>query len=195
MRVIVIMILSSFWTLAYAGVLTTKHNLSSSGPGSIKASSEQQVCIFCHTPHSSVPASPLWNRSTPGSNYTPYSSSSIVASPGQPTGASLLCLSCHDGTIAIGEILSQPDPISMSGSSTVPQGASRLGTDLSDDHPISFVFNNNLANQRGELINPSNLTGLVKLDKSGQMQCTSCHDPHDDSNGKFLVMANVASAL
>lgn len=178
-----------------AGVLTSKHNLSTSGPGSIKASSEQQVCIFCHTPHSSAPESPLWNRATPGSTYTPYSSSSIVASPGQPTGASLLCLSCHDGTIAIGDILSQADPITMTGSSRIPQGKTRLGTDLSDDHPVSFVFNNNLATQNGELVSPSNLTGVVKLDKTGQMQCTSCHDPHDDKNGKFLVMQNTASAL
>ena len=181
--------------LANASVLTTKHNLSSGGPGSIKASSEQQVCIFCHTPHSSVPMSPLWNRSTPGSNYTPYDSSSVISSPGQPTGASLLCLSCHDGTIAIGDILSQPDPIAMSGNSTIPPGNTRLGTDLSDDHPISFVFNNNLATQRGELVNPSTLNGVVKLDNTGQLQCTSCHNAHDDTNGKFLVMPNTASAL
>ncbi|MCK5334874.1 MAG: cytochrome c3 family protein, partial [Gammaproteobacteria bacterium] len=178
-----------------AGVLTTKHNLSTSGPGSIKAGSEQQVCIFCHAPHSAAPMSPLWNRATPGSTYTPYSSSSIIASPGQPTGASLLCLSCHDGTIAIGEILSQADPISMTGSSMIPQGKTRLGTDLSDDHPVSFVFDNSIVSQNSELVSPSSLTGKVKLDKTGQMQCTSCHDPHDDSNGKFLVMQNTASAL
>jgi predicted CXXCH cytochrome family protein len=53
-----------------------------------------------------------------------------------------------------------------------------------------------LANaHNGELVDPSALTGRVKLDASGQLQCTSCHDAHDDSNGKFLVMPNQASAL
>jgi len=179
-----------------AGVVDTRHNLSVSGPGGIKAVTENQVCIFCHTPHNSTPNTPLWNRSSSGSNYIPYSSSTALATPGQPTGASILCLSCHDGTIALGEVLSRPTPITMgAGVTTLPAGATRLGTDLSDDHPVSFNFTSTLASQRGELVNPASLTGVVKLDKSGQMQCTSCHDPHNNSNGKFLVMANTASAL
>jgi len=179
-----------------AGVVDTRHNLSVSGPGGIKAVTEDQVCIFCHTPHNSAPNAPLWNRSSSGSNYIPYSSSTALATPGQPTGASILCLSCHDGTIALGEVLSRPTPITMgAGVTTLPAGATRLGTDLSDDHPVSFNFSSTLASQRGELVNPASLMGVVKLDKSGQMQCTSCHDPHNNSNGKFLVMANTASAL
>ena len=179
-----------------AAVSTTKHNLSVSGPGTIKATGESQICVFCHTPHSAAPNSPLWNRRSPGSTYTPYSSSTAVAIPGQPTGASILCLSCHDGTIALGEILSSTTPISLAGGvTTMPVGTGRLGTDLSDDHPISFAYTATLASQRGELVNPATLTGAVKLDSSGQMQCTSCHNAHDDSNGKFLVRSNTASAL
>jgi len=191
--------LISLWLMTFsvmAGVVDTRHNLSVSGPGGIRASSEDQVCIFCHTPHNSEPNSPLWNRASPGSNYVPYSSSTALASPGQPTGSSILCLSCHDGTIALGQVLSRPAPISMIGGiTTMPTGAARLGTDLSDDHPISFNYTTTLASQRGELVNPGSLTGAVKLDKAGQMQCTSCHDPHNNSNGKFLVMQNSASAL
>jgi len=180
----------------YADIVNTKHNLSVTGIGNIKASSEQQICIFCHTPHNAAPMQPLWNRASSGNVYTPYASSTVIASPGQPTGASMLCLSCHDGTIALGNVLSQSSPINMAnGITTLPQGATRLGTDLSDDHPVSFAFTSGLASQRGELVNPTTLAGPVKLDNSGQMQCTSCHDPHDDSNGKFLVMQNTASAL
>jgi len=178
------------------GVSTTRHNLSVSGPGTVKATSESQICVFCHTPHSAAPSSPLWNRRNPGGVYTPYSSSTAVATPGQPTGASILCLSCHDGTIALGEILSSTTPIGMAGGvTTMPTGPGRLGTDLSDDHPVSFAYTATLASQRGELVNPATLTGAVRLDAGGQMQCTSCHNAHDDSNGKFLVMANTRSAL
>ena len=181
---------------ATAVLSSSKHNLSVSGPGTIKATGESQICVFCHTPHSAAPNSPLWNRRSPGSTYTPYSSSTAVAIPGQPSGASILCLSCHDGTIALGEILSSTTPISLAGGvTTMPVGAGRLGTDLSDDHPISFAYTATLAGQRGELVNPSTLTGAVKLDSSGQMQCTTCHNAHDDSNGKFLVRSNTASAL
>ena len=193
---IILIIMSLYSSNLYSGVANTKHNLSVSGPGSIKASSEQQICIFCHTPHNAAPLKPLWNHASSGSVYTPYSSSSIFASPGQPTGASMLCLSCHDGTVALGDVLSRSTPINMAGGVTnMPAGRTRLGTDLSDDHPVSFAYTAGLATQRGELVNPSALTGPVKLDKSGQMQCTSCHDPHDDANGKFLVMNNASSAL
>ena len=73
--------------------------------------------------------------------------------------------------------------------------ASRLGTDLSGDHPISFAYTSALASTRGELVDPGVLTGPVRLDGSGQMQCSACHDAHSDTYGKFLVMPNTASAL
>lgn len=182
---------------AQAGLATSKHNLSVSGPGTVKAVSETQSCLFCHAPHNASPIAPLWNRNTPGTTYTPYTSSTSVARPGQPTGASLYCLSCHDGTIALGDVLSRSARIGMTGGvTTLPAGNSNLGTDLSDDHPISFSYNTTLtAAHNGELANPATLTGRVKLDASGQLQCTSCHDPHDDTNGKFLVIPNQASAL
>lgn len=180
-----------------AGIAATKHNLSASGPGTVKAATETGICVFCHAPHNSAPSAPLWNRQTPGSNYTPYTSSTAKANAGQPTRGSLLCLSCHDGTIALGNVLNRTIPISMAGGvGTMPAGSpSRLGTDLSGDHPISIAYTSTLAATRGELVNPSALTGAVRLDAAGLMQCSACHDPHEDPYGKFLVMPNQASAL
>jgi predicted CXXCH cytochrome family protein len=182
---------------APASIITTKHNLSASGPGTVKAATETQICVFCHAPHNSSPTVPLWNRFDPGSSYTPYSSSTSQANAGQPTGGSLACLSCHDGTIALGMVLTRDTPIPMAGGvSTMPADSpSLLGTDLSGDHPISFGYSSTLAAARGELVNPSVLTGVVRLDSAGQLQCSSCHDPHQDPYGKFLVMPNQASAL
>jgi len=183
-------------TPARAVLANTKHNLSVSGPGAVRATSETQTCVFCHAPHNSSPNAPLWNRRNPAGSYTPYASSTAQANAGQPTGASLNCLSCHDGTIALGEVLSRSQKITMAGGTNMPAGNSNLGTDLSDDHPISINYNASLAAAHGgELADPSTLTGKVKLDASGQLQCTSCHDPHDDTNGKFLVMSNQSSAL
>lgn len=181
-----------------ADVAATKHNLSVSGPGTLKATTEPQVCLFCHAPHNTSPSGQLWNRRVSTATYTPYTSSTRKSVAGQPNGASLLCLSCHDGTIALGEVRSSASIIAMAGgATTIPAGATRLGTDLSDDHPVSFVFDAALRTARGELADPATLVkpGKVRLDGSGRLQCTSCHDPHDSTNPKFLVVSNTASAL
>lgn len=189
--------LAVFAASAGADVATSKHNLSVSGPGTVKAATESQICLFCHIPHNASPAAALWSRRSPAVVYTPYSSSTSRGGMGQPNGASMLCLSCHDGTIALGELINTATPIPMAGGvTTLPAGRGRLGTDLGDDHPISFAYTAALATQRNnELVNPAALTGRVKLDAAGRMQCTSCHDAHDNSNGKFLVQPNTASAL
>lgn len=175
--------------------MNSRHNLSATGPGGVKAATETEICIFCHTPHAANSEAPLWNRTSSGVNYTTYLSSTTKAAIGQPTGSSRLCLSCHDGTIALGMVQSRSQPISMTGGiTTMPSGAGHLGTDLSDDHPISFAYNAGLAAANGELRDPAGLNSRVRLE-NGQMQCTTCHDPHDDANGAFLVMPNNAGAL
>jgi predicted CXXCH cytochrome family protein len=171
------------------------HNLSSSGSGAVKATAESEICIFCHTPHSSLPASPLWNKNNPGASYTLYSSSTLQAIPGQPDGSSILCLSCHDGTIALGDVISRSTDISFSGGiTTMPSGAKNLSTDLSDDHPISFDYSATLASADGQLKDPSNVLPPVYLE-NGRLQCISCHDPHDNTNDNFLVVSKQNSEL
>jgi predicted CXXCH cytochrome family protein len=177
-------------------IVNSKHNLSMSGPGAVKAPAESEICVFCHTPHNSTPDAPLWNRYSSGATYLPYKSTTAKATIGQPTGASKLCLSCHDGTVALGMVRSRPLRIAFQGgAATLPSGVTRLGTDLADDHPVSFTYDTMLASAKGQLRNPATLVGAVRLDKNNQLQCTSCHDPHDNQNGKFLVQINTASSL
>lgn len=176
-------------------ILTSSHNLSASGPGEIRAVSESEVCVFCHTPHSSLPSSPLWNKEDPGYSYILYHSSTIEAVPGQPDGASILCLSCHDGTTALGSVLSRSSDISFSGGvSLLPPGSSNMSTDLADDHPISFDYTTALAAADGQLRDPSGIVPPVAL-RNGRMQCTSCHDPHRDLTNDFLLLTNQYSEL
>jgi predicted CXXCH cytochrome family protein len=160
-------------------VRQTRHNLSSTGPGATKASSETQVCVFCHTPHAATTTdqggaavrAPLWNRRIPaGSTYTPYTSASLDANViqgqlDQPGGSSKLCLSCHDGTLALGNVnvLSGQanQTIAMTGTGaggTMPPGAGAatgytrlLGVELRNDHPISLTYTAQLAARDGEL--------------------------------------------
>ena len=171
-----------------------KHNLSASGPGPVKATTLTEICVFCHTPHNATPAVPLWNQTAGGVTYQPYTSTTLVASVGAPTGASKLCLSCHDGTIAIGNTVNNGQ-IPMQGVSAQGRltGPSVLGTALGDDHPIAFV-----PVTGSQVVNPPP-GSPVKLDNSGQVQCTTCHDSHrmdvDTTTQKFLVTNNSASGL
>lgn len=196
--------ISFFTTLALltalpsaGGILDTKHNLSAGGPGPVKSLTEEQVCIFCHTPHNArrdIPS--LWNRSDSTVNYVPYSSSTLYAAVGQPTGASKLCLSCHDGTIALGALLTAPQETAFAGGFRfMPEGPAKIGSDLSDDHPVSLVYDGALAARNGELLDPAALPPPVRLDKNRELQCTACHNPHDDLYEKFLVMSNQSSGL
>jgi predicted CXXCH cytochrome family protein len=178
--------------LLFSGIETTKHNLSVTGPGVIKSSDTSRVCVFCHTPHNSTSVAPLWNRNQ-NAGYTLYSSTTLISSPGQPDGASKLCLSCHDGTIALGEIVNPGVTFAMLGTpdgKIPPSSRTNLGANLSDDHPVSFVPNISSV----EYSNPS-IGDSVKLDHSGKLQCTSCHDPHNNTYGKFLTKSNFNSGI
>jgi len=173
----------------------SKHNLTTRGDVPGGTSRRKDMCKFCHTPHVNTPLVPLWDLSNTGKYYQTYESSTLVARVGQPTGSSRLCLSCHDGTIALSQTHN---------SRNVPKGGTifissrdrtNLGTDLSDDHPISFTYDSSLAARQGQLRDPSRLPVTLKLDRNKQLQCTTCHDPHTDEYGSFLTMDNTASAM
>ena len=184
-------------------ILHSAHNLSTSGPGKVRAQSETDVCIFCHALPHGTNQSPMWNRYDTSAAYTPYTSSTSKASPGQPTGSSKICLSCHDGTVALGMVRSNPGNNKVPGGripmanglSHMPAGPALIGRDLSDDHPISFRYDASLAQRNGELNHPTQLNKKVRLDAKGELQCTSCHDPHSSPYDKLLVMDNTRGGL
>jgi len=178
-------------------VVNSKHNLSVSGPGNMKATTEPDACIFCHTAHKNSGQTPLWSHGMSSvSNYIVYSSPTMKATVPQPDGSSRLCLSCHDGTVALGVVSSRTTPIEMVGGvTTMPSGPSNLGTDLSGDHPISFVYDSALAGLDSNIKDPATIDKRLRLDHAKKLQCATCHNPHDDQFGKFLVMDNNGSAL
>ena len=180
-------------------IVNSVHNLAATGPGTVKAVGGTDACIFCHTAHHANGEMPLWNHAMSSvSNYVVYSSTRLDAlnlTVPQPNGSSRLCLSCHDGTVALGNVSSGAAITMQNGVTTMPAGAGNLGTDLSQDHPVSFVYDSGLAARDPQVKDPATLTGRVRLDKLGRLQCTACHDPHDNQFGNFLVMGNSGSAL
>lgn len=178
-------------------IIPTKHNLSASGPGDYKASGESRICIFCHTPHNATASSPLWNKSIEALSYQVYASPTLkvaqkLGAVPQPTGPTKLCLSCHDGTIALGAVLNPPGGIAMGGTGTLPSSSlSNLGLDLRGHHPVSFSYADALPNAELASSPPPELT----WGGADEVHCVTCHDPHDDRFGRFLLKDNRSSAL
>lgn len=162
----------------------TPHDLVATGYGT------GNPCRFCHTPHGAIAGTPLWNHQLSTAVYKIYQSSSLDAKAGQPTGSSKLCLSCHDGTVALAETVRSGGI-----SATMPPRGTNLGTDLSDDHPISFAYSASLAAQDVQLRAPEALPGHLRLDQAQELQCSTCHNPHDNTFGKFLTMSNLRSQM
>ncbi len=158
-----------------------------------------EICIVCHTPHHSdisITDAPLWNHQITSQTFQLYTSSTLDATMGQPDASSKLCLSCHDGVTAVDNF---------GGTTTGTQtltGDANIGTDLRNDHPVSFTYDLTLANADGGLFDPtttnSGLGGTINADMlfGGKLQCASCHDVHNSSGIDYLlVKSNAASGL
>ncbi len=173
-------------------IVGSAHDFSSQGWGTT------EVCQPCHTPHNAgaVNDAPLWNHESTAATFTLYTSPTLDATMGQPSGASILCLSCHDGTVALENF---------GGTTTGTHfisGDALLGTDLSNDHPVSFIYDTALAGVDSGLYDPatvnSGLGGTISADMlfADVLQCASCHDVHNGSGvGNLLLKDNTGSAL
>lgn len=199
-------------SLSAATIVGTKHDLSSTGPGG--KTNTTQVCVFCHTPHQAAIAAnaviPLWNKTTTvTTGFTMYNQINVPNNSLQgtvdatPTGASMACFTCHDGTQAVGNVLNLPYPgtaitytaggnMSATGFIT---GTPLLGKNLTQDHPISITYQDNLdlglkgaATLVGVKLFPSNVTG-------SKVQCASCHNVHDATLLPFLRVTAAGSAI
>jgi predicted CXXCH cytochrome family protein len=165
----------------------------------------KEICIVCHTPHNamSVVDAPLWNHALSTATYTTYSSSTMQGVVGAPDGSSKLCLTCHDGTVAL-ENFGGVSNAATATNVIAAGNKARIGSTLSDDHPVSFLYNTALATLDGGLRDPSvavsGLGGTIAANMltAGKMQCSSCHDVHNGGSAgvaHLLVKSNAASAL
>ena len=169
------------------------HNMSVTSGSSVTAPGSLG-CIFCHAPHSGLGGvTPLWNQTLSGQTYTPYTSTTYKQQgSAQPVlgKSSSLCLSCHDGTVAIGQTAAY-GKIPVSGTMN---NQDVFGTNLGGSHPFSLVLPikdspdlvASLATQ-GVTADPTHAVNLV----NGNVECTSCHNPHvqgtDQIAQNFLV--------
>ncbi len=186
--------LAAFCARAHGGIAGSPHDFSSKGWAG------GQPCAVCHTPHradTTSPHTPIWTHQFSTATYILYSSPTMKAIPTQPSHyGSKLCLSCHDGTVALDSFGGQLG-------ATYISGRARIGTDLRAMHPIGIIYNGALAAADGALHNPDarptpaggTVTNAL-LYGTGNLECGSCHDVHNrDGHASLLRIPNDRSAL
>lgn len=145
--------------LGNLGKFTT--SLPNTSTNGINGTSE--ICVFCHTPHHSntdLANVPIWNRNnSTAANYVAYGPTLGDSTVGAPGSTTLACLSCHDGVTTFDNLANRPGkgtgaPSSMSfwrqffssgfagptGPTMAYQPSKNLGTDLTNDHPVSVAY-------------------------------------------------------
>lgn len=204
-------IIALFWTgssslvQAADDVAATMHNLASTQAtaGNIRTADTAFVCGFCHSPHTEAggPA-PLWNRGASAAGYTMYTSPTMdMTIAGTPASISLACLTCHDGTVGFDQLIngSGSGNYNAAGADqgwaftdgaiavadTLPVGVTNLGTNLTGDHPISVTYDPTADTAFQPLATVQAALQLYGA-SSDQVECASCHNPHEATNATFL---------
>jgi len=198
-----------------SNVADTPHNLRKATQGAMAELGLRDlgdVCVYCHIPHQPDLSlqTRISNRILPTTVYQMYESpitGKKVA--GTPDSTSLVCLSCHDGTMPLdavkqvpsGYIDGKPSNVTISSCSNTchtksnPSGGiifegGNIGSDLRNHHPIGITYD---ALKNPDLYPPKSgkVNGLPLYGRnSTQVGCASCHDPHDNSNRPFLRISN-----
>jgi predicted CXXCH cytochrome family protein len=218
------------------GIKATSHDLSSAtgrgaawDAGTAADPNLDRICIYCHAPHHSIKSAdaatagvtyfPLWNHDLTSMSYSLYTdnnndvprniSHQLNAELTQPGSISKLCLSCHDGSVAVSSYGNFNGGVSASkhtGSVNTTGTRFAIGSDgnLSNHHPIGFDYaavaaiDNEIREVSNELLG-NNSYGLTIADLlyGGKMECASCHDVHNTKNTgtKFTWVADTNSNL
>lgn len=210
--------------------------------GNVKFTDTAEVCVFCHTPHGGRTdvaggAAPIWNRALSTASYVMYKSPNFdttFTGTDKPQGVSVACLSCHDGTVAFDALINLPGRGGFQGTTPGTAGYNKgtstlvdgdnsfnettatpfpnLGTDLSNDHPISMEipttdpqFSEIITNLDTTALTAGHVSPLrrgavstLPADKrdmirayptvagKAYIECASCHNPHENTATRFL---------
>jgi predicted CXXCH cytochrome family protein len=183
------------------GIVGTAHDFS------LTDWADGEICKPCHTPHhaSSEISTRLWNHDL---SEETYQIKTTTVAQNDMDVRSRMCLSCHDGTVAL-------DAFGGREGSTMMGGTAVLGSDLRDDHPIgppsryqpsattrykpvsATSFGGGAWRQpEGANLRLYPRTGLSNPDDF-YVTCTSCHDVHGQVNhgDRLLRMTMDASSL
>ena len=209
-------------------ILGTKHDFSGLNkragvvamPG-VAFSNYGNPCVYCHIPPNQADADSIsrgaiegWNRYQPATDeFQLYDSHYLDSKTRTPSPISLLCLSCHDGTMAVDMVVFRPDTFNSAedkalhmringADNTISCGKchngrvahdisiKHLAQDLTNDHPISMRYAGLLRVDPDFRLphTPGGFDNGVKL-YEGRVECASCHNVHNPEKD-LLLRAN-----
>lgn len=216
---LVLSVLALLPTLAWAGpgdgIAGTAHDFSNrsvtGGNGETFTTGE---CTFCHTPHKALQTLLLWNHTLSTNTFT-WDVPATTAGTKFPSfkgdtykGPTAKCLSCHDGSVAIGDVAWFGEGKPAAPLDTTKHGSGDVfnigfGGNMAGNHPVAmpYPFNNAKNTYNGvttgdpATLNEWQPTPLLPVrifndDGSGNitagavtlktgLECSSCHDPHN----------------
>lgn len=208
--IILVVILLPFPSISLAVVVNnvkkTVHNMGATNPIATHTLETTEICIFCHTPHNAVAGKRfLWNRidTFAANQFMLYTASPTLnfAKGVVISEVSRMCMSCHDGATAMNSMANPRAPgftmriandIYPIGGEWGPNiggydsDTSTGGKDLTNDHPISFEYQEaqsadstlKIRDGGGKSVGG----GLLPLWNNGdgkyRVECVTCHDPH-----------------
>jgi len=171
------------------------------GPGTKSpiSGARPDACSYCHAPHSALNLG-LWNQKLTTQTYSVYTSDTEANKGRQPTlgYSSNQCLSCHDGSVAVGNTVVYGQ-VTTQGSMSPPDV---FGANMQTSHPFSLTLplkdNIDLVATLATAHKTADTTGAVKL-IYGNVECISCHNPHvqakDLISQNFLVKDSSSGQL
>ena len=195
--------------IASADITSSAHDFRTSGMFGTQANPE--ICVVCHAPHNNDNAAGdlLWNKATnTAGDYTVYDSPTLDKTAQAPGAVSILCLGCHDGTIAVdayGAEATGTGQFTIGNVAATQWTVAAFDQDMSNDHPIGITYDNA---SDPELNDPSvadalnfgnGATGSINdILFNGVVECGTCHDVHatrSGPNASLLVVNNGNSAF
>jgi len=177
------------------------------------------MCQPCHIPHGFLVKDaagnyvdgPLWAHKLSANGTTGYLLYAGMGQPGAPGTIDQnteLCLSCHDGTVALDSYGGgSPSNTLTGGGTSITWGSTFMGTaaswavfgqganDLSNDHPLGSAAYWPAVNPSW-LVNPTFRGRMMPLrtmvvpatdGSTVAVGCTSCHEPHNGGSGEKLL--------
>jgi len=212
---------------AGGGIVGSAHDMTAIGITGTLLGAERGPCSYCHTPHHALfdgdnPYQPLWSRpDIANDTFAQYDSTTFDAGNNMGAGGNedwtaplagptRLCLSCHDGVVAIDSNYGQAG----TAKSDRENGDTWNGIDivqgfgLSNDHPVGFDYEA-VAAVDAEIKSAPTFPGsnvpvadvLTTVDvgfgPEDFMTCSTCHDVHNSQSVEdyLLYAPRAGSAL
>lgn len=209
-------------------ITTTLHNFNTNANAQ---SADGQICKYCHTPHKASTTRAIWNHRLTVGAYT-YSDNAAGTTTSGTTlrtnfnanQSSLLCLSCHDGTVALGDVYNAgggvPGVATFTGANVTGggmlQGPNLIAVpatrDLRGNHPIGIPYAGetyygtpsqatvgagNYWPQATGTTQPVGVPALtLSSDGTGYgVECGTCHNPHGTTYSYLLKSDTANSAI